>query len=311
MKEVWNVPGEMERKPIDVVVKRPEMDLVTLGQMLSKSGYFADAKDAAQAIVKVLAGAEVGLPPIASMTGIHIVKGKVTFAATTMAALIQRSGKYNYRPVEHTETVCELSFTEDGKVVGPSRFTMDDAQRAGLVSQNPTWKSYPKNMLFARAMSNGARWYCPSVFGGPVYTPDEVRHSDVEDMPEPAPPLHDVDAVRAAWDQAQKEASPSNVDDADRHRFLDVIDLRSRELGLTKREYKDNWHRYIGNVVTERAQIADLMALADYLATQIAAKKKAEAELAAKRKALGMSETPREPREGEVVLPAPTPPTQE
>ena len=30
-------------------------------------------------------------------------------------------------------------------------------------------------MLFARAMSNGVRWYCPDVFAGmAVYTPDEM-----------------------------------------------------------------------------------------------------------------------------------------
>jgi len=29
-------------------------------------------------------------------------------------------------------------------------------------------------MLFARAISNGAKWFCPDIFGGPVYTPDEL-----------------------------------------------------------------------------------------------------------------------------------------
>jgi hypothetical protein len=29
-------------------------------------------------------------------------------------------------------------------------------------------------MLYARALSNGAKWYCPDVFGGPIYTPDEL-----------------------------------------------------------------------------------------------------------------------------------------
>ena len=28
-------------------------------------------------------------------------------------------------------------------------------------------------MLFARAMSNGVRWYCPDVAMTPLYTPDE------------------------------------------------------------------------------------------------------------------------------------------
>ena len=36
------------------------------------------------------------------------------------------------------------------------------------------YKGFARNMLFARAMSNGARWFTPDVFGGPVYTPDEL-----------------------------------------------------------------------------------------------------------------------------------------
>ena len=32
---------------------------------------------------------------------------------------------------------------------------------------------WPKNMLFARALSNGAKWYCPDVFTTGIYTPDE------------------------------------------------------------------------------------------------------------------------------------------
>ena len=37
---------------------------------LYKSGYFNDSKSEAQAIVKVMAGAELGLPPFAAMAGI-------------------------------------------------------------------------------------------------------------------------------------------------------------------------------------------------------------------------------------------------
>jgi hypothetical protein len=29
-------------------------------------------------------------------------------------------------------------------------------------------------MLFARAISNGVKWYCPDVFSGPVYVPEEM-----------------------------------------------------------------------------------------------------------------------------------------
>ena len=42
-------------------------DLGQLGQIFVKSGFFADTRDAAQAIVKVMAGQELGFAPIASI----------------------------------------------------------------------------------------------------------------------------------------------------------------------------------------------------------------------------------------------------
>jgi hypothetical protein len=54
--------------------------------------------------------------------------------------------------------------------IGESRFTAKDAQAAG--TQNMA--KFARNMLFARAMSNGAKWYTPDIFGGPVYTPEEM-----------------------------------------------------------------------------------------------------------------------------------------
>src|SRR3990167_7021515 len=55
--------------------------------------------------------------------------------------------------------------------IGVSTFTVADAKAAG--TQNLT--KFPRNMLFARAISNGVRWFCPDVFSGSaVYTPEEL-----------------------------------------------------------------------------------------------------------------------------------------
>ena len=148
-------------------------ETMTLGDALAKSGYFSDAKSAAQAVVKVLAGQELGIGPIAAMTGINIIKGQVSVGANLLAATIKRDGRYNYRVAEHSAEVCEIAFFEGGKEIGRSRFTKADAQAAGLTGGN--WTKYPRNMLFARALSNGFRWYCPDAAGGaPVYTPEEL-----------------------------------------------------------------------------------------------------------------------------------------
>ena len=138
------------------------------------SGFFADSKQAAQAVVKILAGQELGFGPFASMTGVNIIQNKPVLAANLMAAAVKRQGKYNYRVIELTDTGCELAFFEAGQEVGRSKFDKADAEKAGLL-QKDNWKKYPRNMYFARAISNGQKWYAPDVFNGAtVYTPDEL-----------------------------------------------------------------------------------------------------------------------------------------
>lgn len=171
-------------------------DMQNVAGMLAKSGYFSDARDAAQCFVKVMAGSEMGIGAFAAMTGIHIIKGKPSVGAGLMASCVKSHPDYNYRVIEHTAQVCKIEFFErwDGKLtsVGVSEFTVEDAKKAG--TQNI--QKFPKNMLFARAMSNGVKFYCPNIFDSPVYTPEELGASvdgegnviDVQSMePEPNP----------------------------------------------------------------------------------------------------------------------------
>jgi hypothetical protein len=167
-------------------------EITSIGEVFAKSGYFKDATDMAKAVTKVLAGQELGLGPMTSMTGIHVVQGKPTLSASLVGALIKRSGRYDYRVKTLTDTECLLWFYERGEKVGESRFTLEDAKAAGLLG-NQTWQKFVRNMLHSRALTNGARWYCPDVFGGAVYTPDEMgavvdgETGEVVSVPEPEP----------------------------------------------------------------------------------------------------------------------------
>jgi hypothetical protein len=142
------------------------------------SGLFEDTKDMAKATVKILAGREIGVEPLTAMTGIHLIKGKVAIGANLMASAIKRSGKYNYRIIKHNDNECVIEFYEGTELLGSSSFSMADAQRAEINRDN--YRKYPKDMVFARAISRGVKWYCPDVFGCTVYDPSELK----DDFPE-------------------------------------------------------------------------------------------------------------------------------
>lgn len=159
----------------------PGTDLTSVASILVKSKYFADVREAAQAMVKIKLGQELGFSPVQSMMGVHVIQGKPALSAHLMAALIQRSGKYRYRVRKLDNTGCELEFFEcvdprppfAWEKVGDSAFSHADAVVAGIAFK-PNFKAFPRNMLFSRALSNGFRWYCAGLSGTPVYTPDEL-----------------------------------------------------------------------------------------------------------------------------------------
>jgi hypothetical protein len=196
-------------------------DVQRLGNLLAASGYFSDVRDMAQAAVKVMAGKELGIPPIASMMGIHIIKGKVSLGANLIASRIRAHG-YDFVHKQFDTTACVLSFMgrpdASGKrtLLGDSAFTMEDAKAAGLTG-NETYKKFPRNMLFSRAISNGARWYTPEVFGGaPVYTPDELgatvdEHGDVVEQAEPTT-TEQIHARQAVLDRELEKAKAAGID---------------------------------------------------------------------------------------------------
>jgi hypothetical protein len=70
------------------------------------------------------------------------------------------------------------------ETLGVSTFTLEDARSAELVKTGSAWAKHPRNMLFARAMSNGVKWHMPDLLGGmPVYTEaDEFVDSTAEVM---------------------------------------------------------------------------------------------------------------------------------
>ena len=166
----------MENK-LTTVTQLPLTEVMSIGKAFAESGMFADTKSAAQAIVKIQAGQEIGIPPFAAMTGIHIIQGKPTIGAGLIASRVKGSGKYDYKVIQNDDKQCSIDFYQGQNKIGNSTFTIEEAKKAGTKNLD----KFPKNMLFARAISNGVKWFCPDVFSGPVYVPQEMGATVNED----------------------------------------------------------------------------------------------------------------------------------
>jgi hypothetical protein len=153
-------------------------EIQQVARLLAMSSYFDAKGNSEQAIAqmatKILAGQEMGYGPFASVQGIHVIQGKPVMSANLMAAAVKASARYDFRAKITDDAVTIKFFERIGgnlELLGESTFTKEDAKAAG--TQN--MQKYGRNMMYARAMSNGVKWYCPDVFyGNAVYTPDEL-----------------------------------------------------------------------------------------------------------------------------------------
>jgi len=153
----------------------------SLAEHAVKSRYFTKLGGMGGVVSIMLFAKEIGLPPMQALFGgMHDVLGKIEVAPVTMNALIRRAG-HKIKVVEHTDKECTLegirSDTGDTMTVS---YTMDDARRAQLVKAGSGWEKYPKDMLWARAISRLCRRLFPDVIG-PMYVTGETSEGTEAD----------------------------------------------------------------------------------------------------------------------------------
>lgn len=159
-------------------------------QWVALSGYFKEAKDEAQAAVKMLIGRELGLQPMASMMGIDIIdtqRGpRPRLSSNVMAGLIKASGEYDYtsQTSATSASVTVLRNNPDGPptAMGTVSYTIEEARKAGIARPGSPWEKFTPDMLFARAMSRTKR-LVPHLFIGLSGNVDVILPEDVDDEP--------------------------------------------------------------------------------------------------------------------------------
>lgn len=132
---------------------------------------------AADVLVTIMAGAEMGLSPMASLRAIHVIEGKPVLSADGMVALVLGSGKSKYftRVEESDKSVTYETCRIGSETPRRCTWTIEQA-KAAAVDKKDNWRMYTRAMLAARAKSELARDVYPDVLMG-CYAPEEIGGS--------------------------------------------------------------------------------------------------------------------------------------
>ncbi len=149
--------------------------------------YGSGAKIKAQLLMKLIYGRDLQIPVSAALSAIDIYDGKMELSSNLIAALLEAHPHYAYAIVETTNERCELEFFKDGRSLGKAKFDAADATTAGLADTD-YYRHYPSDMFFARAITRGARRYCPGLGRGvAIYATGELAKRTPEPTPTNAP----------------------------------------------------------------------------------------------------------------------------
>lgn len=151
----------------------------------------------------MLSANDLGISPMKAINGgFYIVNGKVCMSTSLMVDRIRRAGHSIQIKAMTKEKCIILATRKDNGDSLSYEYTWEDATLAGLTN-SPTWKKYPKQMLYNRCMSNVARILFSDVVGN-CYSEEE--RFDIQNVPAEQRPLEDPESAEVI------EAQPVQIE---------------------------------------------------------------------------------------------------
>ena len=163
------------------IVRQRSQDLSTMEsaykmcQVLSKSDLVPKSYrgKAENVFLAYIAGQPFGWDVTMSMRSFHIIEGTPSLKPEIQLALVRQAGHSVSVKTSSVDAVILVGKRQDTGDVAEVGYTIEDAKRAGLIGKG-NWKTYPEDMLFARAVSRLCRRLFQDVLLGCAYVPEEL-----------------------------------------------------------------------------------------------------------------------------------------
>lgn len=222
------------------VVKKEEKNTLTTVQetrelctMLMKTPHYQ--KMGADGIFAIVQKARaIGIDPLDALNGgMYFVQGKVELTSTMMNDLIRRQGHSITKDKKSDDKICILHGRRaDNGDTWSESFSIEDAKTAGIYRNQ--WLKYPKDMLFARALSRLARQLFPDVIKG-CYVDGEMQQAvgiDKQPAAEEALPISLEEL---------KDAIENNIDVPHKEHLYEYLKFVEERVNKPLREVLDSW----------------------------------------------------------------------
>lgn len=130
-----------------------------------------------EATAAILAGAEIGLDPMAALRSFDIIQGTAAPRANTLRAVVQANG-HQIVLKESTATRAVVTGCRRGEAIWQtSTWTIERAKQLGLTGKK-NWQAQPQAMLVARATAECARLIASDAILGIPYASEELDDGD-------------------------------------------------------------------------------------------------------------------------------------
>ena len=161
---------------------RTMADYWTMANAIHRAGMGPRDMNAAQIMIAIQMGAEVGMSPMSALKNTAVVNGRPTIWGDALLALALKSGLLEdiQEVVEGAaeKLVARCTVKRKGLASPVVReYSVADAKQAGLWGKKGPWQQYPKRMLAMRARGFALRDAFPDALGGFTLT-EEARDTE-------------------------------------------------------------------------------------------------------------------------------------
>lgn len=158
----------------------------------------------AEVTAVILAGQELGLPPVAALRSMDVIQGTPALKAHAMRGLVQSKG-HAVQLLESDDRHCVMRGRRAGETEWQTvTWTIERAAKLGLVGKDQ-WKKQPQTMLEARATGTVCRLIASDVLFAMPYAAEELDGSMAPDGSALADPRVTVEEILKRPDALRQE----------------------------------------------------------------------------------------------------------